>query len=132
MPTPNRVEVSRAHRWVYTCGMSVKRGYRKLKTFEYRVVERAVTAGMPAGKLLVRGSFLIAKLALIGGLLYVSVWLVTFFVMMLAVITLLWLRAFIGADHEEKNPGPDYLGADLYIGDFDDNGHYIGDSKSSN
>jgi hypothetical protein len=27
------------------------------------VAERAVTAGMPAGKLLVRGSFLIAKLA---------------------------------------------------------------------
>ncbi|VVO52456.1 hypothetical protein PS893_00358 [Pseudomonas fluorescens] len=132
MPTPNPVQVSRAHRWAYTCGMSVKRGYRKLKAFESRVVEHVGTAGMPAGKFLVRGSFLIAKLALIGGLLFVSAWLVTFIVMMLAVITLLWLRAFIGADHEEKNPGPDYLGADLYIGDFDDNGHYIGDSKSSN
>ncbi|MCF5725488.1 DUF3742 family protein, partial [Pseudomonas syringae] len=99
MPTPNPVQVSRAHRWAYTCGMSVKRGYRKLKAFESRVAERAVTAGMPAGNLLVRGSFLIAKLALIGGLLFVSAWLVTFIVMMLAVITLLWLRAFIGADH---------------------------------
>ncbi|WP_458376723.1 DUF3742 family protein [Pseudomonas pergaminensis] len=132
MPTQQPVQSSRAHRWAYACGMSVKRGYRKLKTFEYRVVERAVTAGMPAGKLLVRGSFLIAKLALIGGLLFVSVWMVTFIVMMLAVTTLLWLRVFIGADQQEKNPGPDYLGADLYIGDFDDNGHYIGDSKSSN
>lgn len=132
MPTQQPVQSSRAHRWAYTCGMSVKRGYRKLKAFESRVAERAVTAGIPAGNLLVRGSFLIAKLALIGGLLFVSAWLVTFIVMMLAVITLLWLRAFIGADHEEKNPGPDYLGADLYIGDFDDNGHYIGDSKSSN
>ena len=132
MPTQQPVQNSRAHRWAYVCGMSVKRGYRKLKAFESRLAERAVTAGMPAGKLLVRGSFLIAKLALIGGLLFVSVWLVTFILMMLAVITLLWLRAFIGADHEEKNPGPDYLGADLYIGDFDDNGHYIGDSKSSN
>ena len=132
MPTLNPVQVSRAHRWAYTCGMSIKRGYRKLKAFECRVAERAVSAGMPAGKLLVRGSFLIAKLTLIGGLLFVSAWLVTFIVMMLAVITLLWLRAFIGADQQEKNPGPDYLGADLYIGDFDDNGHYIGDSKSSN
>lgn len=132
MPTQNPVQVSRAHRWAYTCGMSIKRGYRKLKAFECRVAERVVSAGMPAGKLLVRGSFLIAKLALIGGLLFVSAWLVTFIVMMLTVITLLWLRAFIGADHQEKNPGPDYLGADLYIGDFDDNGHYIGDSKSSN
>jgi len=132
MPTQNRVQVSRAHRWAYTCGMSIKRGYRKVKAFECRVAERAVSAGIPTGTLLVRGSFLIAKLALIGGLLFVSAWLVTFIVMMLAVITLLWLRAFIGADQQEKNPGPDYLGADLYIGDFDDNWHYVGDSKSSN
>ena len=132
MPTQNPVQNSRALRWAYACGMSVKRGYRKLQAFESRLAERAVTAGMPAGKLLVRGSFLIAKLALIGGLLFVSVWLVTFFVMMLAVITLLWFRAFVGSDHQEESPGPDYLGADLYIGDFDDNGHYIGDSKSSN
>ncbi|WDG77536.1 DUF3742 family protein [Pseudomonas chlororaphis] len=131
MPTQQPVRNSPAHRWAYACGMSVKRGYRRLKTFESRVAERAVTAGIPAGKLLVRGSFLTAKLALVGGLLFVSAWLVTFIVMMLAVITLLWLRAFIGADQQEKNPGPDYLGADLYIGDFDDNGHYIGDSKSS-
>ncbi|WP_458726034.1 hypothetical protein [Pseudomonas gregormendelii] len=73
-----------------------------MKTFEYRVVERAVTAGMPAGKLLVRGSFLIAKLALIGGLLFVSAWMVTFIVMMLAVTTLLWLRVFIGADQQSR------------------------------
>ncbi|MCY1258455.1 hypothetical protein D3C76_1257100 [compost metagenome] len=132
MPPQNPIQNSRAHRWAYACGLSVKRGYRKLKAFESRLAERAVMAGMPAGKLLVRGSFLIAKLALIGGLLFVSVWLVTFLVMMLSVITLLWFWAFVGSDHQEENPGPDYLGADLYIGDFDDNGHYIGDSKSSN
>ena len=132
MPPQNPTQNSRAHGWAYACGMSVKRGYRKLKAFESRLAERAVMAGMPAGKLLVRGSFLIAKLALIGGLLFVSVWLVTFLVMMLSVIKLLWFRAFVGSDHQEENPGPDYLGADLYIGDFDDNGHYIGDSKSSN
>jgi hypothetical protein len=39
------------------------------------VAERAVTVGMPAGKLLVRGSFLIAKLAVAAGLLFVSFWL---------------------------------------------------------
>ncbi|WP_032698663.1 DUF3742 family protein [Pseudomonas syringae] len=132
MPTQNPVQNSRAHRWAYTCGMSIKRGYRNLKAFESRAAERAVTARLPAGKLLVRGSFLIAKLAIIGGLLFVSVWMVTFIVMVLAVTTLLWLRVFIGADQQEKNPGPDYLGADLYIGEFDDNGHYIGDSKSFN
>ncbi|WP_448093127.1 DUF3742 family protein [Pseudomonas lini] len=75
MPTQQPVQNSHAHRWAYACGMLVKRGYRKLKTFESRVAERAVTAGMPAGKLLVRGSFLIAQLALLGAFLFVSFWL---------------------------------------------------------
>lgn len=30
-----------------------------------------------------------------------------------------------------EDSDPDYLGADLYIGDYDSNGHYIGDCKSS-
>jgi len=75
MPTQQPVQSSRVHRWAYACGMSVKRGYRKLKTFESRVAERAVTAGLPAGNLLVRGSFLIAQLALFGAFLFVSFWL---------------------------------------------------------
>ncbi|NWB09073.1 DUF3742 family protein [Pseudomonas sp. D5002] len=75
MPTQQPVQNSRAHRWAYACGMSVKRGCRKLKTFESRVAERAVMAGMPAGKLLVPGSFLIAQLALLGAFFFVSFWL---------------------------------------------------------
>lgn len=85
MQTQNPIQVSRAHRWAYACGMSVKRGYRKLKAFESRVAERAVTAGMPAGKLLVRGSFLIAQLALLGAFLFVSFWL---FVLMCTLVAL--------------------------------------------
>lgn len=85
MQTQNPIQVSRAHRWAYACGMSVKRGYRKLKAFESRVAERAVTAGMPAGKLLVRGSFLIAQLALLGAFLFVSFWL---FVLMCTFVAL--------------------------------------------
>lgn len=131
MLTQNPVPVSRAQRCAYGCGMSLKRSYRRLKTFESRVAERAVSADIPAGKGIVRGSFLIAKLVLLGALFFVSVWLVTFIVMLLAVVALLRFRACIGSDHQEENPGPDYLGADLYIGDFDDNGHYIGDCKSS-
>lgn len=131
MPTQNPVPVSRAQRWAYACGMSLKRGYGWLKIFESRVAERAVSADIPAGQGIVRGSFLVAKLVLLGALFFVSIWLVMFIVMMLAVIALLWFRACIGSDHQEEKPGPDYLGADLYIGDFDDNGHYIGDSKSS-
>ncbi|WP_262137778.1 DUF3742 family protein [Pseudomonas sp. Marseille-Q5117] len=131
MPTQNPVQNSRAHRWAYTCGMSIKRGYRKLKAFESRVAERAVTAGMPAGKLLVRGSFLIAKLAMIGGLLFIGFWLVASVVLVIAVIALLQSKAVIDTDFEEDNPGPDYLGANSYLSNYDDNGHYIGHFKSS-
>ena len=75
MPTQSPVSVFRAQRWAYACGMSVKRGYRRLKAFESRVAERAVAAGLPAGKAIVRGSFLVAKLALLGAFLFVSFWL---------------------------------------------------------
>ncbi|MDR6581720.1 DUF3742 family protein [Pseudomonas extremaustralis] len=131
MPTQQPVQSSRAHRWAYACGLSVKRGYGKLKTFESRVVERAETAGMPAGKLLARGSFLIAKLAMIGGLLFLGFWLVASVVVVIAVIALLQSKAVIETDLEEDNPGPDYLGANSYLGNYDDNGHYIGHFKSS-
>ena len=125
-------KASRENRWAYACGMALKRGYRRINAFESRLAERAVAAGVPVGKPLVRGGFLIAKLAVVGMLLFISFWLVASVVAMLAVIALLQLRAMIGADVEEEDPGPDYLGADLYIGDFDDRGHYIGGSKSSN
>jgi len=106
MPTPNRVEVSRAHRWAYTCGMSVKRGYRKLKAFESRLAEGAVTAGMPAGKLLVRGSFLIAKLALIGGLLFLGFWA---FLSLMTLMVLYWVIA-----HRRLNDSKDFYGAKAF------------------
>ncbi|WP_122460158.1 DUF3742 family protein, partial [Pseudomonas viridiflava] len=104
MPTQQPVRNSRAHRWAYTCGMSIKRGYRKLKTFESRVVERAVTAGMPAGKLLVRGCFLTAKLALVGGLLFIGFWLVASVVVMIAVIAFLQSQVVIDTHLEGDNP----------------------------
>ena len=85
MPTQQPVQNSRGHSWAYACGTSVKRGYRKLQAFESRLAERAVTAGMPAGKLLVRGSFLTAKFALLGAFLFVSFWL---FVLMCTIVVL--------------------------------------------
>lgn len=90
MLTQNPIKVSRAHRWAYALGMSVKRGYRWLKTFESRVVERAETAGMPAGKFLVRGSFLVIKLAVAAGLLLASLW---FAVSVMILIVLCWAIA---------------------------------------
>jgi len=102
MPTRQPVQNSRAHRWAYACGMSVKRGYRQLKAFESRLAERAVTAGMPAGKLLVRGSFLTAKLALLGAFLFVSFWL---FVLMCIIVVLAAIPI-----QDSDTPGIDDLG----------------------
>ncbi|TFZ36194.1 DUF3742 family protein [Pseudomonas syringae] len=90
MPTQQPVQSSRAHHWAYACGLSVKRGYRKLKALESRVVEGAETAGMPAGKLLVRGGFLVIKLAIAAGLLLVSLW---FTVSVMILIVLCWAIA---------------------------------------
>lgn len=122
---------SRASRWAYACGMALKRGYRRINAFELRLAERAA-AGVPVGKPLVRGVFLIAKLTLVGVLFFISFWLVASVVAMLAVIALLQLRTFTGANVEEEDSGPDYLGANSYLGNYDDNGHYIGHFKSSN
>ena len=106
MPTQQPVQNSRGHRWAYACGMSVKRGYRKMKAFESRLAERAVTAGMPAGKLFVRGSFLIAKLALIGGLLLVGFWA---FLSLMTLMVLYWVIA-----HRRLNDSKDFYGAKAF------------------
>ncbi len=90
MSTQQPVQSSRAHRWAYACGLSVKHGYRKLKTFESGMVEHAKTAGIPAGKFLVRGSFLVIKLAIAAGLLLVSLW---FTVSVMILIVLCWAIA---------------------------------------
>ncbi|WP_064594914.1 DUF3742 family protein [Pseudomonas sp. DR 5-09] len=131
MPAQQPLQISRTHRWAYVCGMSVKRVYRRLKGFESRVAKRAVATGMPTGGLLVRGSFLVTKLALILGLLFIGFWLVASVVTMIAVVGLLVSKGAIDADHEGNDPGPDFLGANSYLGNYDDNGHYIGHSKSS-
>lgn len=106
MPTQNSIQVSRAYRWAYTCGMSIKRGYRKLKAFECRVAERAVSAGMPAGKLLVRGSFLIAKFTMVGALLFVSFWL---FLSLMTLMGLYWVIV-----HRRPNASKDFYGAQAF------------------
>ena len=85
MQTQHHNQVSRAHRWAHAVGKAVKRAYRKLSAFEMRVAERAAVGGIPAGKLLVRGSFLVIKLAVAAGLLVVSLWL-TVSVMILVVL----------------------------------------------
>ncbi|MNJ42583.1 hypothetical protein D3C77_375550 [compost metagenome] len=45
-----------------------------------------------------------------------------------ALIRSWWENAETVASREES--APDYSGADLYIGDYDSHGHYIGDCKS--
>ena len=132
MTVTRSATASRANRWAYACGMALKRSCRRINAFESHIAERVAAAGVPVGKPLVRGGFLVAKLVLVGVLFFISFWLVAFLAAMLAVIAFLPLRAFIGAAVEEEDPGPDYLGANYYLGNYDDNGHYIGHFKSSN
>ena len=132
MNTQNAAPTSPAERWGYVSGMLLKRVYWRIKALESHLAERAQGAGVPAGQQLVRGGFLLAGLVVLGAVLLISIWLAAFVLTMLAVTAYLLLRALMGLDNDEGDPGPDYLGADLYIGDFDDRGHYIGGSKSSN
>ncbi|MDR6575983.1 DUF3742 family protein [Pseudomonas extremaustralis] len=106
MPTQNPVQISRAHRWAYTCGISIKRGYRILKAFETRLAERAMVAGVPAGNLLVRGSFLIAKFTMVGALLFVSFWL---FLSLMTLMGLYWVIV-----HRRTNASKDFYGAQAF------------------
>lgn len=106
MPTQNPVQISRAHRWAYTCGISIKRGYRILKAFKTRLAERAMVAGVPAGNLLVRGSFLIAKFTMVGALLFVSFWL---FLSLMTLMGLYWVIV-----HRRTNASKDFYGAQAF------------------
>lgn len=106
MPTQNPVQISRAYRWAYTCGMSIKRGYRILKAFETRLAERAMVAGVPAGNLLVHGSFLIAKFTMVGALLFVSFWL---FLSLMTLMGLYWVIV-----HRRPNASKDFYGAQAF------------------
>ncbi|WP_081993347.1 DUF3742 family protein [Pseudomonas mediterranea] len=75
MLTPHHNQDSRGRRWAYAGGRTIKRAYRKLKAFEMRLAEGATARGIPAGKLLVHGGFLVAKLVAVGALLCLSFWL---------------------------------------------------------
>lgn len=132
MNTQNAAPISPAERWGYASGMLLKRGYWRVKALESRLAERAQGAGVPAGRQLVRGVFLLAGLAVLGAVLFISIWLAAFILTMLAITAYLLLRALMGLDNDEGDPGPDYLGANSYLGNFDDNGHYIGHFKSPN
>lgn len=132
MNTNSAASTSPAQRRGYALGMLLKRGYWRIKALESRLAERVQAARVPAGRQLVRGSFLIVGLAVLGVVLLISIWLAAFILTMLAVTAFLSLRAAIGLDNDEGDPGPDYLGANSYLGNFDDNGHYIGHFKSPN
>jgi hypothetical protein len=85
--------------------MALKRGYRRINAFELRLPERAA-AGVPVGKPLVRGGFLIAKLAFLGALLLVVFWI---FLSLLSLVVLY----FVGVNHR-FNGSKDFYGYQAY------------------
>jgi hypothetical protein len=125
-------QVSHIYRWSYMFGRMAKRGQRKLAAYQCRTIESPMEMQLPTGQLMTRIVWIIAKLAVIAGLVVLAAWLITFIIMMLAFSALLGFKALVVSNNLDIYSSADYMGADLYIDDFDDNGHYIGDSKSSN
>lgn len=91
MATIPPAKASRASRLAYACGMALKRGYRRINMFESRLAERAVAVGVPVGKLLVRGGFLMLKLTVVGVLFFISFWLLVSVVTILIVLAVIQL-----------------------------------------
>jgi fatty acid desaturase len=85
--------------------MALKRGYRRINAFESSLAVRAA-AGVPVGKPLVRGGFLIAKLAFLGALLLVVFWI---FLSMLSLVVLY----FVVVNHR-FNGSKDFYGYQAY------------------
>ena len=112
MPTQTPIHVSRAHSWAYASGMSVKRGYRRLKAFESRIAGRAVLAGIPAGQGLVRGGFLVAKLTMVGALFFVSFWAL---LSLVSLIVLYWVIV-----NHRFNGSKDFYGFQAYGDPYDE------------
>lgn len=91
MTVTRSATASRAGRWAYACGMALKRSYRRINAFESRLAERVAAVGVPVGKPLVRGGFLVAKLAVVGVLLLVSFWMV---LSLLSLAVLYWVIVY--------------------------------------
>lgn len=92
MTVTRSATASRANRWAYACGMALKRSYRRINAFESRFAERVAAAGVPVGKPLVRGGFLVAKLVLLGVLFFISFWLLISVCMLIAFAAIQPLR----------------------------------------
>ena len=72
--TTQQRSTSPVYRRAYVCGRALKRLFRRARLIEAGLAERAGRAGVPAGKILVHGGFLIAALALIVTLFYLIAW----------------------------------------------------------
>jgi len=108
----------------YRAGRTLRRLITKLfSAYESRSLKAQVNVGYFA-------LALAAKACLIISALFLAVVLGLLVIMGFAIALLIAIRSVANPRPLDQDPGPDYLGADLYIGDYDSHGHYIGDFKS--
>ncbi|WP_437884538.1 DUF3742 family protein [Pseudomonas sp. LRF_L74] len=133
MATEKTTHDSSASRFGYRFGSALRNGYRRISAFESRCAQRAGERDWPIGPRGIRVLFVTAKIALVGLTLFIGLWLA---VSVLTLVVLAFAIAHDGSDAAGHSPiphdeGPDYLGASTYLGNYDDNGHWIGHFKSS-
>lgn len=111
---------------------TIKRLNQRMKAAESYLAMRAQAAGMPAARILVRAGLLSAALTLLLGVLLVAFWIFLAIAPALLFALIIYARAatgLVGDTHEDS--GPNAMSADLYVGDHDENGHYIGYYKTT-
>lgn len=114
------------------CGRTAKRLFQHLKAAESHLVTRAEAAGVPAARLLVRAGLLSAASMLLLTVLLVAFWIFLAIAPALIFALFIYARAVFGLDgNTQGGSEPDSMGADLYAGDHDRNGHYIGHLKTT-
>lgn len=130
MTTKSQPNQSFASQLGYRAGDAVRSARLKVYAFEAQVGHKAEVGGVPFGRKVVTSVFWLLKIGLAVSVIAMSLWAAFVILGLIAIFfTLAAMSARDGLVRSEDS-GPDYLGADTYLGNYDDNGHWIGHFKS--
>lgn len=131
MNTQSQLGASKAARFGYRVGQFTLRGFRRWGQLRRALVVRAITAYGGPGRFGALVALSAIELGCIILLVLINTWLLALALMIAGALIASWFNLSSEALTQHNDPGPDHLGADFYLGDYDDNGHYIGHCKSS-
>ncbi|WP_138947822.1 hypothetical protein [Pseudomonas syringae] len=122
---------SKAARAGYLAGGLLLCGARRWMSLKTWVCVKTTGGEVPLSRRACFYVFTLLELLVLVALVSVSFWFLSVAIMAGVLLIMGWIGSLAEISEGEVDPGPDYLGADLYLGDYDDNGHYIGGCKSS-